>query len=100
MYRMPIPLEPKNFFHDSQLNWWEGLIPLGTLYQGKTGGFVRSHHYDLGVYHEKGNRVDPYSFAMRYGPDDSQYTSGEISFLLAKLEKARRKSPEALRAGA
>jgi len=97
MYVLPIPLEPQNFFHDSQLDWWRGLIPLGKLRQYKTGGFVRSHHYDLGVYHEKGNRVDPYSFAMRYGPEDSQYTSGEISFHLAKLEESRRRSPKALR---
>lgn len=59
-----------DMFHGHDHQMWDYCIYLGP-YTGKDGG-----GYDLGVY--VGNRDGWVSLAAVYGPEDSQYRSGEL----------------------
>ena len=104
---LPIPLKKKNFIFPTSLKWFDWsrpstgskMIPLGPFLSSDfpLGSLQAPFDADLGVLRHSNDDPSRFSFAVKYGKEDFEYTSGEIEFFLGRIEEARAKGPGELK---
>ncbi|RLC33093.1 hypothetical protein DRH13_00165 [Candidatus Woesebacteria bacterium] len=104
---LPIPLKRVNFIFPTSLKWFDWsrpstgskMIPLGPFFSSDfpLGSLQAPFDADLGVLRHSNDDPSRFSFAVKYGNEDFEYTSGEIEFFLGRIEEARAKGPDELK---